>query len=123
MKLGTKQKGMTAISMLMLGILIGLVALSAFKLYPSYYDDFAVSTALENMLEESSTIAAMSPKEIRKNLQKRTLTSSVSLGKDEVVITKEKGEITIDVNYEVRTPMFGNIDAITKFSHSITISK
>lgn len=123
MKLGSKQQGMTGTSMALIGLLVAVVALSAFRIYPSYYDDFAVSTALENMQEEGSKIAAMSPNEIRKTLTKRTQTSGVRLQKEDVVITKDKGQITIAVDYEVRTPMYGNIDAVTKFSHSITVSK
>ena len=75
------------------------------------------------MEEEGSKIAAMSPGDIRKTLQKRIGTSGVKLDKEDVVITKEQGKVTIAVSYEVRTPMYGNIDAITKFSHSITVSK
>ncbi|PIE41006.1 MAG: hypothetical protein CSA49_05580 [Gammaproteobacteria bacterium] len=123
MKLPMNQKGMTAISMLIIGLLVAIVAISAFKIYPSYYDDFAVSTALKNMEEEGSKIAAMKSSEIRKTLQKRIQTSGVKLAKDDVVITKDKGAVTISVNYEVRTPMYGNIDAVTKFSHSITVTK
>ena len=123
MKLGTNQKGMTGASMALVGLLVAVVALSAFKLYPSYYDDFAVSTALKNMEEEGSKIAVMSSRDIRKTLQKRIGTSGVNLNKEDMVITKDKDKVTIAVSYEVRTQMYGNIDAITKFSHSITVSK
>ena len=123
MNLNTKQRGMTAMSMVLIGFLVGIVAVSAIKIYPSYYDDFAVSTALENMQEEGAKTASMSSKQIRDTLQKRIATSGVRLEKDNVEIIKDKGNITINVNYEVRTSMFGNIDAITKFSHTITVAK
>ncbi|MCG8315895.1 MAG: DUF4845 domain-containing protein [Pseudomonadales bacterium] len=121
--LKTKQKGMTTASMLMVGSLVAFVAFSAFKLYTPYYNDFAVKTALENMAEEGATIAAMSPSEIRQTLGKRIYTSGVTLGKDDVEITKDKGAITISINYEVRTHMYANIDAVTVFNHSLTVSK
>lgn len=123
MKLNQKQRGMTAIGMAMVGVLVAIIAFSAFKLYPSYYDDFAVSTALENIEADGSKFAKMSPKELRATLNKKISISGVKLAKENVDITKNGDKITIAVNYEVRTQMYGNIDAITKFSHSITISK
>lgn len=119
----TKQQGMTTASMLMVGALVAFFALSAFKLYTPYYNDFAVKTALENMQEEGSAIAVMSPSDIRKTIGKRIYTSGMSLDKDDIEIIKNKGSLTINVNYEVRTHMYANIDAITVFNHSITVSK
>lgn len=123
MKNPAKQKGMSTAGMVMVGALVAFVAISGIKLYPSYYDDFAVGTALKNMKEEGATIAAMSPAEIRKTLNKRLQVSGVKLGKEDVDITKESGVIAINVHYEVRTPMYGNIDAVTSFKHSIQVSK
>lgn len=118
-----KQRGMTAVSMLFIGILLGLVLLSAFKVYPAYYDDFAVSTALSNMKEEESKTAAMSSRDIRETIQKRISTSGVSLKKENVEILKEKGNVIINVNYERRTHLYGNIDAVMSFSHSISVRR
>lgn len=123
MKNPATQKGMTTAGMVIIGALVAFMAISGIKLYPSYYDDFAVGTALKNMEEEGATIAAMSPGEIRKTLNKRLQVSGVKLEKEDVEITKDSGVIKINVNYEVRTPMYGNIDAITRFSHSIQVSK
>lgn len=121
MKNPAKQQGMTTTSMLIIGGLVAFVAISGIKLYPSYYDDFAVGTAMKNMEEEGREIAAMSPTEIRNSLNKRLQVSGVKLEKDDVEILKEGGAIKIKVNYEVRTHMYGNIDAVTSFSHAIEV--
>lgn len=118
-----KQKGMTTISMVLIAFLVGIVALSAFKVYPAYYDDFAVSTALKNMEEEGSETASLSAKEIRATLSKRLQVSGVNLSKDDVEIKKEQGQVHITVNYEVRKHLYGNIDAVISFSHAIAVSK
>ncbi len=123
MKNPAKQKGMTTAGMVIIGALVAFVVISGIKLYPSYYDDFAVSTAMKNMEEESREIAAMSPTEIRNTLNKRLQVSGVKLEKDQVEILKEDGVIKINVNYEVRTHMYGNIDAVTSFSHAIEVAK
>ena len=116
------QKGMTAISMMVIAALVGFVAMTAFKLYPAYYDDFAVATALKNMAEDRKLEKA-SPKDIRKSLDKRITVSGVSLAKDDVTFVKGKGELTINVNYEVRIPMFYNVDAVVVFDHSAVIRR
>ena len=123
MKNPAKQKGMTTAGMVIIGALVAFVVISGIKLYPSYYDDFAVSTAMKNMAEESREIAAMSPTEIRNTLNKRLQVSGVKLEKDQVEILKEDGVIKINVNYEVRTHMYGNIAAVTSFSHAIEVAK
>lgn len=123
MKLNSRQRGMSTGGMLMVGVLIAFVAITGIKLYPAYYDDFAVATALKNMEEEAAATAALTPSEIRKSLNKRLSVSGVDLAKDNVEVVKDKGKITINVNYEVRIPMWANIDAVAKFSHSITVSK
>ena len=91
------------------------------KLWSPYYDDLAVKTAVENIAKEEST-RAMSPKEILDTLNKRLQVNQVSLSKDDVKIKKEDGIIKIDVIYERRVPMYGNVDAMVKFNHSATIN-
>jgi len=116
------QKGMTAISMMIIAALVGFAAMTAFKLYPAYYDDFAVTTALKNM-EEDNKLSKVSPKDIRKSLDKRLTVSGVSLAKDDVTFVKGKGELTLQVHYEVRMPMFSNVDAVVVFDHSAVIRR
>ena len=43
------------------------------------------------------------------------------LEKEEVVIKKEDGEILINVIYERRIPMYGNVDAMLKFQHDVAV--
>ncbi|MDX1694832.1 MAG: DUF4845 domain-containing protein [Ketobacteraceae bacterium] len=122
MKNPAKQAGMTTTGMVIIGGMVAFLAISVIKLYPSYYDDFAVATALKNMEDEERKAATMTPKEIRESLNRRLQVSNVRLEKDQVEILKEDGVIKLNVNYEVRTHMYGNIDAITSFSHSIELS-
>lgn len=123
MKNPAKQSGMTTAGMVIIGLLVAFIAITGIKIYPAYYDDFAVATAMKNMEEESSELAGLSPNEIRKTLNKRLAVSGVRLEKDDVEILKDEGVIKVNVNYEVRTEMYGNIDAVTSFSHSIQLSK
>lgn len=95
-------------------------AVTVMKLWAPYFDDMAVKTALKNIAEEQKT-RTMAPNEIRSTINKRLQVNGVELAKEEIVIKKEDGEVTIDILYERRVPMYGNIDAVLKFSHSAVV--
>lgn len=116
-----KQHGMSTLGMMTVALLIVFAAVTAMKLWTPYYDDLAVKTALENMSKEDAT-RSMSPNEILQTLNKRLQVNQVSLGKDDVKVKKEDGIIDIEVKYERRIPMYGNIDAMVKFNHAATIN-
>ncbi|MGB1062342.1 MAG: DUF4845 domain-containing protein, partial [Ketobacter sp.] len=95
-------------------------AVTLMKLWAPYFDDMAVKTALKNLSEEETT-RSMAPNEIRNTLNKRLSVNGVKLEKEEVVIKKEDGEILINVIYERRIPMYGNVDAMLKFQHDVAV--
>lgn len=116
-----KQAGSSTLGMMTVALLVVFGAVTAMKLWSPYYDDLAVKTAVENMAAEDAT-RSMSPNEILQTLNKRLYVNQVALGKDDVKISKEDGIIKINVAYERRVPMYGNIDAMVKFNHSATIN-
>ena len=123
MKMKAKQKGVSVSGMLVGAMILIFFTVTIFKLYPAYYDDFSVATVLENMELEGGSLVSLSSSKIRTLINRRLQVSGMQLNEDDVVITKAKGSVTIDVNYEVRTHLYQNIDAVTMFSHSITVSK
>ena len=116
-----KQYGMSTLGMMAVALLVVFGAVTAMKLWSPYYDDLAVKTAVDNMSKEDAT-RNMSPAEILQTLNKRLQVNQVTLSKDDIKIRKEDGIINIDVIYERRIPMYGNIDAVVKFNHSATIN-
>ncbi|MCK5789330.1 MAG: DUF4845 domain-containing protein [Ketobacter sp.] len=117
-----KNKQMGASMYVTLFIILMLIfgAVTVMKLWAPYFDDMAVKTALKNIAEEQKT-RTMAPNEIRSTINKRLQVNGVELAKEEIVIKKEDGEVTIDILYERRVPMYGNIDAVLKFSHSAVV--
>lgn len=111
---------MSTLGLMTVVLVIVFVAITAMKLWTPYYDDLAVKTAVENMANEEAT-RSMSPNEVLQTLNKRLQVNQVTLQKDDVKIKKEDGVINIDVVYERRIPMYGNIDAMVKFNHHATI--
>lgn len=116
-----KQNGMSPVGMMSVVLLIVFAAVTVMKLWGPYYDDLAVKTAVENVSKEE-TVRSMTPKEVLDTLNKRLSVNQVTLTKDEVKVKKEDGLITVDVVYERRIPMYGNIDAMVKFNHSAVIN-
>lgn len=104
-------------NLFMIGMLI-FAAITTMKLWGPYYDDFAVAKAVENMKADSS-VPGMNSNEMRESLNKRLQISGVTLTKDDVKVVKSDSGIQMDITYEKRVPMYGNIDAVVKFNHSL----
>ncbi len=107
-------------NLFMIGMLI-FAAITVMKLWSPYYDDFAVAKAVENM-QEDPAVPAMNANEMRESLNKRLQISNVELTKDDVKVSKNDTGIQMDITYEKRLPMYGNVDAVVKFNHSLHIS-
>jgi len=118
MQLKNKQKGMTGISIMALLILIAFVALTLLKIMPIYFDSFKVGDVISSLKEERG-LGETSNSEITKMILKRLDVNMVSdVTKDNIFIEKSKNQVLIDVEYEVRKPMFGNLDIIISFKKS-----
>ena len=116
-----KQIGSSMYATMFIILVLIFVAVTVMKLWAPYFDDMAVKTALKNVAEEETT-RTMGPKDIRSTLNKRLQVNSVTLDKDEIIIKKEDGEVTIDIIYERRIPLYGNIDAVLSFNHNATVT-
>ena len=115
-----KQNGSSTYATMFILLVLIFAAVTLMKLWAPYFDDMAVKTALKNLSEEETT-RSMAPNEIRNTLNKRLSVNGVKLEKEEVVIKKEDGEILINVIYERRIPMYGNVDAMLKFQHDVAV--
>lgn len=106
-------------NLFMIGALI-FAAITVMKLWSPYYDDFAVAKAVENMKSDPA-VAGMNANDMLASLNKRLQISGVTLVKEDVKIAKDDSGIQMDIRYERRVPMYGNVDAIVKFNHSLKI--
>lgn len=110
-----RQRGMTAISMLMIAALVGFVAMIAIKLVPTYFAHFKVEAALNNLPTDTRAEGA-TDKEIKQLILKKLDVDDVDFVKEaDIVITKSNTGRTVAIDYEARVPMFANVDAVVKF--------
>jgi maltodextrin utilization protein YvdJ len=113
----SKQNGMTYLGMLILLIFIAFIAIIVIKVVPVYLENFKVESSLTSLAQEpKDQLSTTTPGQLETLLMKRLEVNDVEhVKKDNIKITKEGPKTVIDVSYEVRVPLFLNIDLIAKF--------
>lgn len=118
---GDRQKGMTAIAMVLILVLVAFFALIAIRLLPIYIENYSVSSHLKRTASESET-KTRTDKEIISTLRKRFEIDDVTnVDKEDIVIKREGGTITVTIEYEVRTPALANVDMVVSFKEEAVV--
>jgi len=114
-----RQQGMTGIGWLIVLGLIAFFVLLILRLAPGYLEYYKVESALESLQNEPN-ITKKTPMEIRSLLGRRFDVNAVeSISAKDVKIEQRTGRTTVTADYEVRVPMIGNVDAVSKFNKSV----
>jgi hypothetical protein len=114
MTLKHRQAGWTFYGVLAFLLIAGVVVTVGFKLSPAYADWHTLKQVMESTANDRALLSK-NAREIRNSLSKRMRINNLELPQDFVAITKDKGDVFLDVNYEIRTPLFGNVDAVMTF--------
>jgi len=113
------QAGMTGLGWLAVIGLVLFFALLIVKLVPTYIENYSIKTVLHS-LEEEPLITQKTPKQVRDLIKKRLKINSVyDMDKKAIKIDKDSGVLRVNITYEVRKPMFGNIDVVMSFSDEV----
>jgi len=116
-----KQQGLTLIGLAFVLGLIGMIVLSALKVFPVYMEYFSVQTSVEALASDPE-IKSMSVRQIRTQLGKKLNMNAVnSVKASDAKIRKSGGEIVFNLDYEVRKEYLGNIDIVLSFSEEFKI--
>jgi len=111
-----RQKGASLLSIMIILIVGGIFFSVGFKLYPAYFDYQLVDSVLTDITQDQEELSK-STRQIRSDLAKKFRINQVNLPeKDSLVIRQEKGVLYFDLDYEVRVPMFYNVDAVVSFN-------
>tara|TARA_R110001592_G_scaffold138511_4_gene357690 strand:- start:79966 stop:80340 length:375 start_codon:yes stop_codon:yes gene_type:complete len=115
-----KQQGASTPLVLLFIAMAMIVLTIAFKLYPAFYEHWQVKQVLEGFDEETG-LADLTVKEIKRNFEKRLLTNNVRdfNSNEGLTVVKQDGTLSIYVEYEVRIPIYENIDALVSFEESL----
>lgn len=110
-----QQTGASFFSVLIVLIVAGFFFSVAFKLYPSYMDFNTIDSVLTQVSTDRDELKK-SVGSIKLDLSKKFRINQVKLpNKDSLIITKKEGVIRFTLDYEIRVPMFYNVDAMVKF--------
>jgi len=115
------QRGMTFIGWLVVLAIAGFFVLLTLRLLPGYLEFFKIKGVLES-LEKEPDITQASKTEIRKLISRRLDINSVDdVTAKDFRIEKREGRLIVRIDYEVRVPVLGNVDAVQKFHDQIEL--
>ncbi len=116
-----KQAGMTAIGWIGVIALILMFVLMVLKLLPIYMDGYKVGSVLSDLKDEPG-VANMTPVMISNMIMKRLDINMVdNVTREDIYIDKLKNSMNVEIDYEVREGLLGNIDVVVHFQKAISI--
>ncbi|NYZ63101.1 DUF4845 domain-containing protein [Luteimonas deserti] len=109
------QRGITLLGFIIVLAVIGFFAYVGMKLFPMYSEYYSVKSALKGLANESG-VAASDPARIQDLFFRRLYISySENVKPQNVKIRRVDNGWQMDVQYEVRRPLIGNLDVVGKF--------
>lgn len=115
-----KQQG-ASMPLVVLFISMAMIVLTiGFKLYPAFYEHWQLQHVVASFDDESD-LGDLSVKEIKRRFDSRLITNNVRDfdSNESLTILKQDGMLSIYVEYEVRIPIYDNIDALVSFEESL----
>lgn len=121
MNLQDRQRGLTMIATVIILCFIGFVALTAFKIVPIYIDYFNARKAIEGIKTDMSL--NNSPADVRRSLEARWAIDYINvIDYKKLKVYKKDGKLLLDLKYEDRRPLFGNMDVVARFDEAIQLA-
>lgn len=115
------QQGLTLISLIMLLVFIGSMALLIMKILPIYLDHNKVANAL-NQVKQIEGIQNQSDFDIKNSFAKKFNMNYVyDVKPEDIRITKSGGYLKVSIEYEVVEPIVGNLSVLVQFDDSFEV--
>ncbi|WP_286237124.1 DUF4845 domain-containing protein [Neptuniibacter halophilus] len=113
-----KQQAGASFWLILFFLVVGGVAFSiGMKLYPAYTDYATVDSVLSDMINSPEELSS-GPILMKKHFVKRMTINQVRLPEqDSVTFSQKEGMIRISLEYDVRIPMYKNVDALVSFKN------
>lgn len=122
-----QQRGITLSGLIYTCIIIGFIAVVTMKLFPLYNEKTKVTFALEKVAGTPGS-ASRSKMELVKSIMRQFEVSDVDTwGTKEFAsalkVERKKGSKTkiMSLDYEIRGPLFGELDVVLKYSKAIPL--
>jgi hypothetical protein len=116
-----RQQGLTLISWIVIIAFLGFQGVLALNIIPVYINDASVKSMMSK-LETDPTVRGMDARQLSDIVIKRLKINNIySIKKDNIIIKKTKNFYQININYEPRGTLVGNLDYIVTFSHEADV--
>lgn len=109
-----KQRGWTFLGLMMVLMVAGVFVSVAFKLAPAYADHNTLKSIMEDVVVDRHLLSEKKH-DILSKIITRLRINNTSLPDGYLSIEKDKGTVKFIIDYELRIPMFGNVDAVVYF--------
>lgn len=117
-----KQGGMTFLGFLIVLSIVVFVVIIGMKLFPVYQEYYSVVGAMNNVASQPGVVN-QTPAQIKIMLDKRLYTSYVeTVTQKDMKVTRTKNGLELNVAYEVRKPLIGNLDFIATFDKTVELN-
>ena len=118
----SKPRGMTLMSFVIVLVVVGFFALIIMKLFPMYSEYYNLKGVMEEYAAQPNS-ASIPPAQMHTELNRRFGIAYVdSVEKEHIKIIREGGVSKLNIAYEVRVPLFGNLDVVGKFDHTVDLT-
>ncbi|TWG94543.1 uncharacterized protein DUF4845 [Luteimonas sp. J16] len=115
MNMRRRQGGITLLGFIIVAGVAGFFVFIGIKLFPMYSEYYAVKSALKGLAAEPG-VANYTPARIQQLFFRRLdISYSSHVKKEHVKIERVGAGWQVDVVYEVREPLVGNLDAVGRF--------
>ncbi len=107
-----RQSGVSLTGLILVLFVLGVAAVFALKLVPTYSEYSAIKDAIASAKEAGGT-----PREIQVAFDKNAGINNVTAirGRD-LTITREDGEVQVSFAYEKRVPLMGNVSLLIDYA-------
>ena len=116
------QAGVTALGLLILALLVGVVGLAVMKVTPMYIKNMRMTTILEDVQREMSGNAA-TPQTIRNELGRRFSVEDINLDPSGFKITQSPKGYSLRVQYEERASYVADIYLLIAYDKQVEITR
>ena len=116
-----QQQGLTLITWLLILMMVGFFVMLGLRLGPIYLQNYTVKNIMTD-LQEEPLVSRKTVGEIRQMLLRRFDINGIrSLGRENIKIVRAGGKTKVEVAYEVRQHIAGNVDVLVTFNDAIEL--
>jgi hypothetical protein len=114
-------QGMTVLGMLFTAFIIIVVVVLAINLIPPYLNNHAIRESMESLAKDPEISKWGKPKLRDMFIRKLQVNDIKNVPPELLVIEEKDKKHYLTINYEVRTHLLFNIDAVIKFNEQVMI--